>query len=109
MHIFFHDHTKKYSPIAFFLALSLSPHRYKNFRLPGLEKYTPEQLFFISFGRLWCQKETPELSQQTILGDTHAPPKWRINGPVQNLPDFADVFKCKAGTPMSPAKRCDLW
>ncbi|KAG0340596.1 hypothetical protein BG000_011638 [Podila horticola] len=83
--------------------------KYKNFRLSGLEKYTPEQLFFISFGRLWCQKETPELSQQTILGDTHAPPKWRINGPVQNLPDFADVFKCKAGTPMNPAKRCDLW
>ncbi|KAG0021087.1 hypothetical protein BGZ81_009102 [Podila clonocystis] len=83
--------------------------KYRNSKLPGLETYTPEQLFFISFGRLWCQKETPELLQQTVLGDTHAPPEWRINGPVQNLPDFADVFKCKAGTPMNPVKRCDLW
>ncbi|KAF9327670.1 Endothelin-converting enzyme 2 [Podila minutissima] len=83
--------------------------KYKNFKLPGLEKYTPEQLFFISYGRLWCQKETPESVQLNILGDTHAPAKWRINGPAQNLPDFANVFKCKAGTPMNPAKRCDLW
>ncbi|KAG0091768.1 hypothetical protein BGZ93_004632 [Podila epicladia] len=83
--------------------------KYKNFKLPGLEMYTLEQLFFISYGRLWCQKETPDVSQLIILGDSHSPAKWRINGPVQNLPDFANVFKCKAGTPMNPAKRCDLW
>ncbi|KAF9337015.1 hypothetical protein BG006_006489, partial [Podila minutissima] len=87
------------------------PHgqKYKNFKLPRLEMYTLEQLFFISYGRLWCRKETPESVQLKILGDAHAPAKWRVNGPVQNLPDFANVFKCKAGTPMNPVKRCDLW
>ncbi|KAF9300330.1 hypothetical protein BGZ74_008006 [Mortierella antarctica] len=83
--------------------------KYKNFKLPRLEMYTPEQLFFISYGRLWCRKETPEVVQLKILEDVHAPAKWRVNGPIQNLPDFANVFKCKAGTPMNPVKRCDLW
>ncbi|KAK3840070.1 MAG: hypothetical protein JOS17DRAFT_2490 [Linnemannia elongata] len=87
----------------------LSGKKYKNFRLPGLEKYTPEQLFFISYGRLWCAKVRPEFEIQTLKTDTHSPAKWRINAPVMNLPEFSEVFKCKAGSPMNPAKKCELW
>ncbi|KAF9149193.1 hypothetical protein BG015_009027 [Linnemannia schmuckeri] len=83
--------------------------KYKNFKLPGLDKYTPEQLFFISYGRLWCAKMRPEAEVQTLKTDTHSPTKWRINAPVMNLPEFSEVFKCKAGSPMNPVKKCELW
>jgi hypothetical protein len=85
------------------------PNRYKNFRLPGLDKYTPEQLFFISYGRLWCSKVRPEAEIQLLQTDTHSPAKWRINAPVMNLPEFSEVFKCKAGKSMNPVKKCELW
>ncbi|KAF9317313.1 hypothetical protein BG003_000931 [Podila horticola] len=32
----------------------------KNQRLPGLEALTPEQLFFVSYARMWCSKMRPE-------------------------------------------------
>ncbi|KAG0195124.1 hypothetical protein BGX33_004180, partial [Mortierella sp. NVP41] len=78
---------------------------YKNFKLPGLEKYTLEQLFFISYGRLWCQNRRPEAAVQQIRADPHSPSKWRINGAIQNSPEFAKAFKCKIDTPMNPAKK----
>ncbi|KAF9933261.1 hypothetical protein FBU30_006029 [Linnemannia zychae] len=82
---------------------------YKNFKLPGLDNYTPEQLFFISYGRLWCQKLRPEAGVQQLKTDTHSPAQWRINGAVMNLPEFSEAFKCKAGSAMNPTKRCELW
>ncbi|KAG0276183.1 hypothetical protein BGZ95_007864 [Linnemannia exigua] len=83
--------------------------KYKNFKLPGLDKYTPEQLFFISYGRLWCNKERPELAVQMISTDTHSPTRWRVNGALMNLPEFSEVFQCKPGSTMNPTKRCSLW
>ncbi|KAF9358809.1 hypothetical protein BGX34_008758 [Mortierella sp. NVP85] len=34
--------------------------KYHNRRLPGLEKYTPEQMFFVQYARSWCTKSRPE-------------------------------------------------
>ncbi|KAF9154486.1 hypothetical protein BG015_000773 [Linnemannia schmuckeri] len=83
--------------------------KYKNFKLPGLDKYTPEQLFFISYGRLWCTMMTPDALVDYVGSNPHSPGKWRINGVAQNSPDFAKAFKCKTGTPMNPAKKCEVW
>ncbi|KAF9362275.1 hypothetical protein BGX34_006482 [Mortierella sp. NVP85] len=82
--------------------------KYNNKRLPGLEKYTPEQLFFIQYGRSWCNKNRPE-AWKRLVTNVHSPPKWRIIGVVQNSEYFAKHFQCKAGTPMNPVKKCDLW
>jgi len=45
--------------------------------LPGLEKYTPEQLFFISFGQLWCGKTRDQILIESILNDPHSPGSFR--------------------------------
>ncbi|KAF9186120.1 hypothetical protein BGZ51_002245 [Haplosporangium sp. Z 767] len=86
-----------------------SGRRHRNFRLPGLDNLTPEQLFFISYGRMWCKNQRPEAVIQQIRSDPHSPAKWRINGAVQNSVEFAQTFKCKANAPMNPATKCDLW
>ncbi|KAK3840063.1 MAG: hypothetical protein JOS17DRAFT_798110 [Linnemannia elongata] len=83
--------------------------RTKNFKLPGLDNYTPEQLFFIAYGRLWCNKIRPAALLNIVRNNVHSPTKWRINGVAQNSPDFAKAFKCKVGAPMNPAKKCEVW
>ncbi|KAF9106491.1 hypothetical protein BGX27_009134 [Mortierella sp. AM989] len=82
--------------------------KYNNKRLPGLEKHTPEQIFFIQWGRAWCAEYRPEI-YSNLLADVHSPPKWRINGIARNSEYFAQAFKCKPGTPMNPINKCDLW
>ncbi|KAI9499158.1 hypothetical protein BDB00DRAFT_753557 [Zychaea mexicana] len=81
----------------------------ENMLLPGLENITPEQLFFINYGRIWCGKSTKAQAKQSILVDEHSPPKWRVIGALQNSKYFAEVFKCPAGSPMNPVDKCDLW
>ncbi|KAI8357778.1 hypothetical protein BD560DRAFT_437736 [Blakeslea trispora] len=51
----------------------------------------------------------PNLLAHTVLTDNHAPYKWRINAPLQNSFEFAEAFRCPAGSPMNPVKKCSLW
>lgn len=39
---------------------------YNNVRLPGLDSLTPEQLFFVNFGRIWCNKVTPAQAKKGV-------------------------------------------
>jgi endothelin-converting enzyme len=43
--------------------------------LPGLQNFTPDQLFFISYGNWWCGKSTAAKAVERIYTDPHAP-KW---------------------------------
>ena len=45
----------------------------------------------------------------SALTDPHSPGKYRINGIVANLPEFAQAFSCKAGQPMVREKACKIW
>ncbi|KAI5638947.1 peptidase family m13 domain-containing protein [Phthorimaea operculella] len=76
-------------------------------KLPGFEHFTPEQLFFLSYGNLWCGVFTREALEQD-LEDEHAPQKLRAAGALANTPEFARAFHCKPGTPMNPEpkQRC---
>ncbi|KAG9326904.1 hypothetical protein KVV02_001428 [Mortierella alpina] len=81
----------------------------RNFKVFGLENYTAEKLFFISYARFWCQKQQPnQLYVQTVSG-THSPDQWRTNGVLQNSPAFARAFNCSLGSPMNPKMKCELW
>ncbi|KAF9195074.1 polyprotein, partial [Haplosporangium sp. Z 27] len=76
--------------------------------LPGFEKYTPEQIFFIQWGHIWCDITRPE-SYEIFTSDVHSPPNWRINGVMRNLDYFAEAFKCEPHTFMNPVDKCTLW
>ncbi|CEP16537.1 hypothetical protein [Parasitella parasitica] len=77
--------------------------------LPGLEHLSPEALFYINFGRIWCGKNREENSQQRIYKDPHSPLSARVNGVAQNSADFAKIFNCPAGSPMNPQTKCKMW
>jgi putative endopeptidase len=80
-------------------------------RPPLIDGFTPEQRFFLAWAQIWRQNITPENQRQRILTDTHAPGRWRTNGPVANMPEFAAAFGCKPGDPMvrNDAVRASIW
>ncbi len=67
---------------------------------------TSAQRFFLGYAQVWCQNSTEEDSLQRIVTDPHSPGRFRVNGVVSNMPEFAEAFKCKPGAPMAPEKRC---
>lgn len=75
----------------------------------GLEKFTAEQIMFLSFANNWCGVETPEEAEDQVLTDPHSNYRFRVNGPLSNNEDFAREFKCAAGTPMNRSNKCVLW
>ncbi len=46
-------------------------------KLPGFTNYSAEQMFFISFGQLWCSKMTYKYALAQNLLDDHAPHQFR--------------------------------
>ena len=79
---------------------------------PGLiDGFTPEQRFFLAWAQVWRQNITPQNQRQRILTDPHAPGRWRTNGPLSNMPEFAKAFGCKPGDPMvrGDAVRASIW
>jgi putative endopeptidase len=74
-----------------------------------IDGYTPEQRFFLGFGRVWCEKRRPEFSRMLVTIDPHSPGKYRINGVVQNMPEFQQAWGCKAGQPMVAQNACHVW
>jgi putative endopeptidase len=74
-----------------------------------IDGYTPEQRFFLGFGRVWCQKIRPESARVRVNTDPHSPGRYRVNGVVQNMPEFQKAWGCKAGQPMVSENMCRVW
>ncbi len=74
-----------------------------------IDGYTPEQRFFLGFGRVWCEKRRPELSRMLVNVDPHSPGRYRVNGVVENMPEFQQAWGCKAGQPMVRENACRVW
>ena len=71
--------------------------------------YTPEQRFWIAYAQQWCTQTRPESLRAAALTDPHAPDEWRTNSILQDLPEFAKSFSCKAPQKMISVKPCRVW
>ena len=78
---------------------------------PVLDGFTPDQQFFIAWGQFRGDQIRPETQRLMVQGDPHPIAKYRVIGPISNMPAFQEAFKCKADAPMvRPAeKRCEVW
>jgi putative endopeptidase len=71
--------------------------------------YTPDQRFWIAYAQQWCTQTRPEDLRSRALTDPHAPDEYRANAILQDLPEFAKSFSCKASAKMVSAKPCRVW
>ena len=76
-----------------------------------IDGFTPEQRFFLGYARGWATSTRPEFARLLVNVDPHPLPKFRVNGPLSNMPEFAAAFQCKAGDAMVRAgkERCQIW
>ncbi len=79
--------------------------------VPTVDGFTPEQQFFLAWAQFRGEAVRIEAQRQIVEADPHAVPKFRVIGPLSNLPEFAQTFSCKADAPMvRPAdQRCAVW
>jgi putative endopeptidase len=75
----------------------------------SIDGFTPEQRFFLGFGRVWCEKQRPEYLRMQVSTNSHSPGKYRVDGVVQNMPEFQKAWGCKAGQPMVAENACHVW
>jgi len=80
-------------------------------RPTDFDGFTPEQQFFIAWGQFRGDAIRIETQRMMVQNDPHPIAKYRVNGPLSNLPEFQKAFHCKAESAMvRPAeKRCDVW
>jgi len=71
--------------------------------------FTPDQRFFLSFGGIWCENTRPEAERLMVQTNPHSPPRFRVNGTLQNMKEFQDAFSCRSGQPMVRANACRVW
>jgi predicted metalloendopeptidase len=74
-----------------------------------LDGFTPEQRFFLGFGQIWCENSTPQAERQQALTNPHSPGRYRVDGTLQNMPEFQKAFSCKASQPMVSTNACRVW
>ncbi|HVU35948.1 MAG TPA: M13 family metallopeptidase [Opitutaceae bacterium] len=66
--------------------------------------FTPEQRFFLSYANEWRSNIRPEQERLYLTTDPHSPARYRVDGPLSNLDQFAQAFHVPEGAPMRRPK-----
>jgi endothelin-converting enzyme len=72
--------------------------------LPGLERYSKEQMFYISYGNWRCGKIRAAQAVKSVYTDPHTPIGTREIGALANSRGFREAFNCPVKKPT-----CELW
>ncbi len=82
-------------------------------KIPGrtIDGWTPDQQFFIGWGQFRGDEIRPETQRVMVQGGPHPTGKYRVIGPLSNMPEFAAAFGCKQDALMvrPKEKRCEVW
>ena len=76
-----------------------------------IDGFTPEQRFFLSWAQIWREIQRPEAARLQVATNPHSPPKWRVNGPLSNMPEFRRAWGCTDADPMvrPDSLRARIW
>jgi len=69
--------------------------QYKNQEI--IAGLNPDQRFFIGYALAWMVNQRPEAVANQVKSDEHSPAKFRVNGPLMDIPEFYATFGIKKG------------
>jgi putative endopeptidase len=68
---------------------------------PGkIDRFTPEQRFFISYATVWRNLYRDDALLNLVKTDPHSPPNLRTSGPLSNSQAFFEAFNVQPGASM---------
>ncbi len=78
---------------------------------PTVDGFTPDQQFFLAEAQWRGMLVRPAAARMAVSVDPHPPGKFRVLGPLSNMPEFEKAFQCKRGDAMvrPEAERCSVW
>ncbi|XP_031627155.1 neprilysin-2-like isoform X2 [Contarinia nasturtii] len=94
---------------AYFAYFNNWAQHHKPEKLLPILSYDQKQLFWISYGQTYCELTTKNYNKWIITVDEHSPNKFRVNGVLSNIPQFAQDFNCPIDAKMNPTKKCTIW
>lgn len=74
-----------------------------------IDGFTPSQRFFLSWAQVWRNNIRDEALMQRLKVDVHSPGKWRVLGPLSNMPEFFEAFNVQEGDPMRREQLVKIW
>jgi putative endopeptidase len=78
-------------------------------RPKDLDGFTPEQRFFLGWAQVWGSNQRPEAARLQANTNPHPLSRFRGNGPLSNMPAFAEAFHCQKGDAMVREQSCKIW
>lgn len=75
----------------------------------NIDNFTPEQRFFLGWAQAWAEVSTPEGEAYQAQNDPHSIARFRVNGPMSNMPEFAKAFGCRKNDNMVRTDICNIW
>ena len=72
--------------------------QYKNHEM--IAGLTPDQRFFLGYALAWMVNQRPEALAVQVKSNEHSPPKFRVLGPLSNMPAFYEAFHVEPGDAM---------
>lgn len=79
--------------------------------VPNSTEFSQNQCFFLSYAQVWRTLIRDEAAKQLLVVDPHSPGLWRVNGILNNIPEFHEAFGVKSGDAMylEPENRVKIW
>jgi len=83
--------------------------QYKNKEI--IAGLNPDQRFFLGYALAWMVNERPEAVANQVRSNEHSPAKFRVLGPLSNMPEFYATFGIKEGDAMwrPDSLRVKIW
>uniref|UniRef100_A0A0N5BQ10 Peptidase_M13 domain-containing protein n=1 Tax=Strongyloides papillosus TaxID=174720 RepID=A0A0N5BQ10_STREA len=78
-------------------------------KVPDFEIFTREQLFFINYGRSYCESRFNVFNKHFTGKNRVKEGQVRITKTLANYEPFAKAFNCKVGSTMNPKDKCKVW
>jgi putative endopeptidase len=76
-----------------------------------VDGFTSEQRFFLAYAQEWGEVDRPAYARTLVQTDVHSSPRWRVETPLSNMPEFAQAFHCQATAALvrPDSARAQIW
>jgi putative endopeptidase len=83
----------------------------KGKQAPVIDSWTGDERFFLGWAQIWRRKYRDDELRKRLLTDPHSPSRFRVKGPLVNMPEFYSTFNINSTDKMfiPETERVQIW